>query len=393
MKIQLIKSTFHDEYRTKQDLCDFIMSSNKLSMGEQCIDFEKRFAKFQERKHAVMFNSGSSANLAILQSLMNLGRIQKGDNCFFSSVTWSTNVMPIIQLGLNPIPVDINLSNLNVGSSELLRALDDNKNIKIFFISNILGFCSDIDEVKKICEERNIILIEDNCESLGTEYKDIKLGNFGIASSCSTYVGHHMSTIEGGVVFVDDNDLYNMLKMVRAHGWNRNLNEEIKTNLRNNHLVDEFYDMYTFYDLAYNIRPNEITAFIGNKQLNYLVSNIDRRENNFLKLNEVANKNNRIIPINNKKITKISNFAFPIVLKDHIKIKNVIEKYINAGVEIRPMVAGNIVNQPFYSKYVNSDTKSLTNAEYIHNHSFYFPNHPELSDDEIQYLQNLITDI
>ena len=88
MKIQLIKSTFHDEYNTKQELCDFIMSSNKLSMGEQCVEFENRFAKFQDRKYAVMFNSGSSANLAILQSLMNLGRSQKGDDCLFSSVTW-----------------------------------------------------------------------------------------------------------------------------------------------------------------------------------------------------------------------------------------------------------------------------------------------------------------
>lgn len=222
--IKLIKSTFFNEAETNKKICKFIMNAKQLSIGPECAKFEKNFAKYQGRKNCVFFNSGSSANLAIVQALMNLGRIRKGENAGFSALTWATNPMPLIQLGLEAIPMDVELDTLNVSSAKLLEVLKWHP-IKLLFITNLLGFCDDIDTIREICDERGIILIEDNCESLGTVYKGKLLGNYGVASTFSFFVGHHMSTIEGGAVCTDDEELATMLKLVRAHGWDRNLPE------------------------------------------------------------------------------------------------------------------------------------------------------------------------
>ena len=282
--IKLIKSTFYKENEIKKKLCKFIMESPQLSIGRQCRKFEEKFAKWQERKYCVMVNSGSSANLAIVQALLNLGKLKKGDYVGFSAVTWSTNVMPLIQLGLNAVPVDVEIDSLNVSSKKLLSIIKKTP-IKMFFLTNLLGFCDDIDEIKKICEERNILLIEDNCESLGTLYKGKKLGNFGIASTFSFYVGHHLSTIEGGAICTDDQDLQIMLQFVRAHGCDRDLTKQKQLKVRvDNNVNSTFYSRYTFYDLGYNLRTTEINGFIGNAQMKYLDEIIRVRNKNFINI-------------------------------------------------------------------------------------------------------------
>ena len=139
--------------------------------------------------------------------------------------------MPLMQLGYTPVPIDIELNTLNVSLDTLKRSIEG-KSIKALFITNVLGFCDNIDEIAEYCESQNILLIEDNCESMGTEYKGKKLGNYGIASTFSTYIGHHMSTIEGGMVCTDDRDLYINLVMTRAHGWDRNLPLDIQEEIR-----------------------------------------------------------------------------------------------------------------------------------------------------------------
>src|SRR3990172_927913 len=167
--IKLIKSTFYKEAETKGRLVRFIQSARQLSFGEECKKFERGFARYQGRKHCVFVNSVSSANLTLIQALLNLGMIKRGDRVGFSAITWSTNIMPLLQLGLKVAPIDIELDTLNISSRTLEKSL----------------------------------------------------GNFGIASTYSFYVGHHMSTIEGGVVCTDNKELAQMLKLVRAHGWDR----------------------------------------------------------------------------------------------------------------------------------------------------------------------------
>lgn len=389
--IRLIKSTFYSEDEVKKKLSDFILSAQQLSIGEECKKFEKTFAKWQERKHCVMVNSGSSANLAIVQALLNLGRIKKGDLVGFSAVTWSTNVMPLIQLGLNIVPIDIELDTLNVSSEKLREALKKYP-VKMLFLTNLLGFCDDIDEIKKICEEKKIILIEDNCESLGTVYKGKKLGNFGLASTFSFYVGHHLSTIEGGAVCTNDSELETMLQMVRAHGWDRNLTERKQLKIRTQHNVNStFYSRYTFYDLGYNLRTTEINGFIGNLQMKYIDEIVKKRRDNFLKMAvPIYNNKDKYFPLKYRHMDLFSNFAVPVICRN-AKIRNELVEKCRDKVEIRPIVGGDMPHQPFFKKYIKTSYPDNPNAKLVHEQGLYFGNNPELTEKEMDQIIEIFT--
>lgn len=388
-KIKLMESTFYQEKETREKLCRFIQKAKVLSMGEKCEEFEKKFADYQQREFCVLFNSGSSANLALIQALLNIGLIEKGEIIAFSAVTWATNVMPIIELGLVPVPVDVEIDTLNV-SSKIFREILSKTTVKALFLTNLLGFCDDVDEIRKICNERNIILLEDNCESLGSTYKGTRLGNFGYASTFSFFVGHHMSTIEGGAVCTDDKEFYNMLLMIRSHGWDRNLDKSKKDELRQKYgSVDNFYAHYTFYVPGYNLRPTEITGFLGLAQLKYNGKINKKRGENFQRFYEASSKNDDFFNLRYNHIEFVSNFAFPIICKS----KPLFKKYINRFekvVEIRPIVGGNILKQPFFKPFTGTVKTSLKNADVIHSQGFYFPNHPELTEDEIQIILSLL---
>ena len=383
--IKLIKSTFYKEKQTKKALCKFIFDAKQLSIGPQCYLFEKNFAKWQGRKHCIFFNSGSSANLAIVQALLNLGLLKKNDLSGFSAITWATNPMPLIQLGLQAIPIDVELNTLNISSSGLLSFLEK-YNIKMLFLTNLLGFCDDIDRIKQICDQKKIIFIEDNCESLGTVYKNKKLGNFSLASTFSFFVGHHMSTIEGGAVCTDNEEIAIMLKLVRAYGWDRNLESKEQNKLRKKYNVESsFYSKYTFYDLGYNLRPTEINGFLGNTQIKYLDEIVRKRERNFLKLVKVINvRNNLYYPLKYDHISLISNFAYPVICKSK-KIRDKLIKKCKNIIEIRPIVGGDMTHQPFYKKYMSQYEKMLgnSNANIIKEQGLYFGNNPEMTDKEI----------
>ncbi len=384
--IKLIKSTFYEEARTKAALAKFILGAEQLSFGKNCEKFEANFSKWQGRKETVMVNSGSSANLAIIQALLNLKTISKGDYVGFSAVTWSTNVMPLIQLGLKPVPIDVELNTMNVSPDTLVAVLKHYR-IKLVFLTNLLGFCDNIAEIARICKREGIVLIEDNCESLGTVYQGKKLGNFGLASTFSFYVGHHMSTVEGGAVCTDDLKLATMLRIVRAHGWDRNLKKRPQTKIRKEHQVNEgFYSRYTFYDLGFNLRPTEMAGFLGRVQLKYLDKIVQKRQRNFFRLANVLYQNrDRYYPIIYDQIELVSNFAFPLICKS-TQIREELVNRCVGKIEIRPIVGGNMAEQPFFSKYV-SDFNHITNATLIHDNGLYFGNNPELTEKELDTLE------
>ncbi|MEK7119618.1 MAG: DegT/DnrJ/EryC1/StrS family aminotransferase [Patescibacteria group bacterium] len=392
--IPLIKSTFYHEAETKRKLCDFILQSDKLSIGEQCRLFEVRFAKYEGRKHCLFVNSGSSANLALIQALLNLGKLKKGDRVGFSALTWSTNVMPMIQLGLEPIPVDVELDTLNVSSKKLLAVLEK-RPLKALFLTNLLGFCDDIDEIASICRSKKIMFIEDNCESLGTVYKGKKLGNWGFASTFSFYVGHHMSTVEGGAVVTDSEELDTALQLVRAHGWDRHLTEQKQLKIRLKHGVNEtFYSRYTFYDLGYNFRTTEIQGFLGNTQLRYLDEIVKKRERNFYAMAEpIYGRSDLYYPVRFDHLDVLSNFAVPLVCRAR-KIRDELVKRCDGKVEIRPVVGGDMTNQPFFKKYVpaHADTP-CPNARLIHEQGLYFANNPELTKKEMDTIVKIFTSL
>ena len=391
--IKLIKSTFYKENETKRRLAKFIIKSKQLSIGHECRKFEHNFAKWQNRNFCVMVNSGSSANLALIQALLNLGRVKKGDLVGFSAVTWSTNVMPLIQLGLSPVPIDVELNTLNMSSNKLKEVLKKYP-LKMLFLTNLLGFCDDIDEILKICQKNKIIIIEDNCESLGTIYQGKKLGNFSLASTFSFYVGHHFSTIEGGAVCTNDNNLETMLQFVRAHGWDRNLTKRKQLKIRiDNNVNETFYSRYTFYDLGYNLRTTEINGFIGNIQLKYLDEIIKKRQINFLTLaKEIYAFPELYYPIKYNHLDVVSNFAFPVICKSKQIRAELVEKCRNK-IEIRPIVGGNMILQPFFQKYFPAAISRFNNfnAKIIHEQGFYFGNNPELTKNELNLMIKIFT--
>lgn len=393
--IKLIKSTFYKEKETKEKLCKFIENTQILSIGEECRKFEKKFAKYQGRKYCIFVNSGSSANLALIQSLLNLEKLKKNDKVGFSALTWSTNVMPIIQLGLQAVPIDVELNTLNV-SSKTLRAVLAKTSIRMLFITNLLGFCDDIDEIRRICNEEKIVLIEDNCESLGTVYKGKKLGNYGLASTFSFYVGHHMSTIEGGAICTDSHNLATMLHLVRAHGWDRNLTERKQLKIRDKYKVNStFYSRYTFYDLGYNLRTTEINGFIGNIQLGFLPEIIKKRRDNFFRMAiPIYKKNELYYPIKFDHLDFLSNFAVPVICRSK-KIRDKLVDKCKDKIEIRPIVGGDMTKQPFFDKYHPNYAHFLknSNAKLIHEQGLYFGNNPELTEKEMKKIVNVFTSI
>lgn len=391
--IPLVKSTFYNETETKKRLCRFIDASDKLSFGRECERFEHAFARWQGRRHCIFLNSGSSANLAIVQALLNLGMLKRGDYVGFSALTWSTNVMSLIELGLQAVPIDVELDTLNVSSKQFIKTLKRFP-LKMLFLTNALGFCDDIDVIARECRDGHVLLIEDNCESLGTVYKDRKLGNFGIASTFSFYVGHHMSTIEGGAVVTNNERIATMLRLVRAHGWDRNLSFTKQNEMRNKFKVNStFYSRYTFYDLGYNLRPTEINGFIGNTQLHYLPAIIKKRHDNFFGLAPFIYKQTQLYhPIKYSHLDVVSNFAVPVICKTEA-IRDELVKRCEGVIEIRPIIGGDMTQQPFFKKHMKSLGRlpQNSNARLIHKQGLYFGNNPELTKQEKQLILRIFT--
>ena len=387
--IPLMKSAFLEEQATKRELADFIMGARRLSMDVKCLEFERAFAEYQGCQEAVLFNSGGSANLAMLQALRNLGRLEHGSRVGFSSLTWSTNTMPIIQMGMIPVALDVDPTTMNVMSHNLLRRLEEVE-VQALFVTNVLGFAGDLDVIRQICDERGILLIEDNCESLGTELPSGRTGNFGVAGSFSFFVAHHMSTIEGGMACTSDPELAEMLRIVRANGWDRNLTSAQQFRLRKQHNVkNEFEAKYTFYDLGYNLRPTEITGFLGLMQMRYLTQNVQQRQNNYLRLEGVISANPDLLTLRRDHLTVLSSFALPVItrtpeLRDHYTAQ-----FSGAGVEIRPLIAGNMQRQPFYAKYVEQHF-DVPGADQLHDCGFYCGNYPELTEVDLETLTSCL---
>lgn len=383
--IPLMRNAFFKEHETRRALSEFILQGDKLSMGERCLGFEKAFAKRQGRSHAVLFNSGGSANLALMQALRNQGRLAPGDKIGFSALTWSTNVMPVLQMGFAPVPIDCEPSLLNVTSGKLeerIRAVD----LKALFLTNALGFTGDLDRIRKTCLDAGILFLEDNCESLGTELPSGKAGNFGLGSTFSFFVAHHMSTIEGGMAVTDDDDLADMLRIVRANGWDRNLAavKQLKWRKRFN-VRSELQAKYTFYDLGFNFRPTEITGFLGLFQMEFLEENIRIRERNHLAIERVMRANDDLVPIDHGHISRLSPFALPVLCRDERLRDHYLAEFSGAGIEVRPIIAGNIQAQPFYERYV-TDRFDLPGAVFIDRCGFYCGNYPELGESDIDLI-------
>ena len=384
MRIPLMRNAFINEAETKKQLAEFILNANFFSMGKECAKFEEKFAKWQGCKYALLFNSGGSANLALIQSLKSLGRLKDGDKVGFSSLTWSTNVMPIIQMGLIPVPIDVDKNTVNVMSYNLLDRLKET-DLQAFFATNVLGYSGDLDKIKEICDEKGIVFIEDNCEGLGGRIAGDRFGNFGVGSTFSFFVAHHMSTIEGGMFCTNDSELCRMMKITRANGWDRNVTLDEQAAMRKPYNINPFYAKYSFYNLAFNMRPTEITGFLGQTQMQYLDENIRKRVANHAQFDAVIRANDELIHIEYGHLDNISPFGFIVLCKSPELRNKYLLKFMEAEIEVRPVIAGNMQNQPFYKNYVEK-MYDLPNTDFINACGFYSGNYPEMTQDDIDII-------
>ena len=378
-KINLVKNTIdnHDIDR----LIDWLKGYPRLTKGELNLEFEKKFATWMGRKYAIFCNSGSSANLLMLSALN-----QKLDfnlkSVVVPSVAWATDLAPVMEWGFKPILCDSNKIDLSVDLEHLERIFIEEKPSALLLVS-VLGFCPNMKKITELCDEHGVILLEDACESLGSEFREKKLGTFGVMSSFSTYFGHHISTIEGGVITTDDKDLYDILVSIRSHGWGRDWDIQTQFDAQQDWDISEIDSLYTFYYSGYNLRATEIQAFLGIHQIDKLDDWGVKRETNLHLYDSLIKNDYWKVEYDLNDFT--SNFAYPII---HPNREKIVELLINSGVETRPMICGSMGTQPFYVKRYGR--LELPNVTEIDKYGFYVPNHPRLKPEEIEYVCDII---
>lgn len=353
----------------------------QLTKSKLTIQYEKEYARRVGRKYGVFVNSGSSANLLCIYSLIATQRL-KNDKVVVPSLAWITTISPIIQFGLTPIPCDINMQDLSVDYEHLERIFKE-QNPSCLFLVSILGLCPDMGRIESLCKKYDVILVFDNCESQGSEYNGISLESLGVMSTCSSYYGHVSSTIEGGMIVTDDNELYYTLNMLRSHGWARDIDKEVETALRLKWGVSDFISRYTFYQTGFNVRNTEIGAFLGLRQLNKLDDFIEKRNNNYLLFNQLLKNDFWKAPTH--KDSFVSNLGYPII---HPRREKIVSELESANVEIRPLVSGAMGSQPFFiEKY---GRVHLPHVSIVNDYGFYIPNHQGLTKEDIHYMCDII---
>jgi len=381
-KINLVNNTISKD--NIQNLIEWLNTDPRLTKGEQTVKFENAWSNWQGRKYSVFVNSGSSANLAMIYALMMSGRL-RNKKIIVPAVSWVTTVAPIIQLGLEPIMCDADEETLGVDINALRYLITIHKP-SVLFIVHVLGFPNKMKEIMELCQENDIILLEDSCESVGSTYDGVKTGNFGLMASFSTYYGHHFSTIEGGLINTDDEEIYNIILSIRSHGWDRDLPENKQKELRIKEQVSDFRSLYTFYYPGFNLRSTDLQAFLGLEQLKKLDESIEKRNKNYLLYQSLIE--NYYWKIKDFSNTFISNFAYPYITSNKY-FNIIIKKLIENNIEIRPLVCGSIAEQPFWKKL--NYTKTITPwASIIHNQGLYLPNNPDIEKNEIEFICNII---
>ena len=365
-----------------------VLLTKKITMSEITKKFEKEFAKFIGSKYALMVNSGSSANLLATFALINplkKDKLKKGDECLISSLCWSTSLWPIVQAGLTPKFVDIDPQTLNISIPDLKKKIS--KKTKAIMGVHVLGNSTNMDELMHIIKINKLYLIEDTCESLGSKFDKKYLGNFGDFGTFSFYYSHQITAGEGGMIICNDKNNYEIIHSLRAHGWDRGLG-----NKKNN---------FNFINSGFNLRPLEVSAAIGFNQFKRLNKFKKIRFNNRIKIiNKLTNSKkwkNQFSFIDPIKKLDPSWFGLPILINNKYKKKK--DKFLSFlnknGVETRPIISGNFLNQPSIKLYgLNKDKKIFNGSQDVEERGFFIGIHVDpISEEKLNLLENKLLKI
>ena len=349
-----------------------VIESGNFTMGKEVSSFEQLFADYFSSNYCVMVNSGSSANLLAVAALFykKENPLKPGDEIIVPAVSWSTTYMPLQQYGLSVKFVDIDSKTLNIDTQKLEAAITENT--KAIFAVNLLGNPNDFNKIEEIIGEKNIMLLEDNCEAMGAKYNGNYTGTFGIVGTFSTFFSHHISTMEGGMILTDDEELYHILLSLRSHGWTRHLPKQNKVTGRKS--TDPFQESFKFVLPGYNVRPLELSGAVGKEQLKKLSGFIRQRRANA----QVFEKNlSKIDGITiQKEIGESSWFGFALTLDEkQYQRKKILQEFEKQGIETRPVVSGNFLKNQALQYFSYSIGSDMTNAENLDKNSFFIGNH------------------
>ena len=357
-------------------LIKFLQNGSYLTQSKETKKFENKFSKKLKTKNSIFVNSGSSANLLMAQTLIE-GNFIKNKIVVLPSVSWSTSVSPFIQLGYKIIICDCDKRNLGINTDHLEKIC---KKFKpgLLLVVNVLGHSNNFKQIFKLKRKYKFEIIEDNCESLGSKSKNKSLGTIGLASSHSFYYGHHISTIEGGMVSTKNDKFYNIALAVRSHGWARDMGSKFKRKLERKYKVNEFTSLFTFYYSGFNIRSSDLNAKLGIAQLKKLDRIASQRHKNF----KYYQKKLSNFWKQESNLNIISSFGYATFVKNRMKVFKHLQK---KKIESRPLICGNMGQQPFLEK-ICFNKKELVNAKFVNEYGIYLPNHANINFKDIDFI-------
>jgi len=371
---------------TKEDrkvLSEFILDNQRLTNGERVREFESIWAKWLGVKHSVMVNSGNSGNflsIALVKELYGIGEV------IVPPLGWVSDISSVVQLGMTPVFVDISMENLSITAENIEKAITPQT--KAIVLVHCLGFNAINEKILEISKKYDLVLIEDCCEAHGATFKGQRVGSFGDISIFSFYFGHHITTIEGGMVCVNDDNANDIVRLFRSHGMTREASQELQDNFVRNY--PELNPLFTFAVAGFNMRSTELNAVLGVEQMKRIDSNVEKRQHNFKLWLDNLDKYKFYTEFD---VEGNSNFALPLIMKkgyedrfdindDFSGVRDILDL---SGVEYRLGTAGggNQALQPYLKKYEHRIEGELTNVNYVHNNSLYIGNHTDLTDEQI----------
>ena len=370
----------------KDALVNFITTSNRYTNGPKVKEFEQQWSEWLGVKHSLFVSSGSTANLLLLSAIISKYNLKKGDKVIVPAMTWVTNVAPVIQLGLEPIFCDVEPDTFSFDLNHLKQLSKEHKDIRVVFVTHLFGVPAPIDDFKKIIP--NAVYLEDCCESHGAEIYNKKVGTHSEGSTFSSYFGHHMTTVEGGFVSTDDDELYELMRAKRSHGLARECSPEKFEQYKKDYPdVDE---RFMFVTDGYNFRNNEFGAVLGISQLPRLDDMIQRRRDICDRFVSMLKKYGEAFHIPN--FTGNSSFCLPFILgslRQCEDMKKQLQEYFEEnGIETRPLCSGNLLRQPFLSEYeMNIDNPKVDD---LHYHGFFIGNNHLITDEDLDKLEEIL---
>ncbi|HEY0822617.1 MAG TPA: DegT/DnrJ/EryC1/StrS family aminotransferase [Ramlibacter sp.] len=373
------------------DAIQSVIASGMYSMGPRVAQFEREFAAYTGSRYCVMCNSGSSANLLMVAAL----RFRKekplvpGDEIIVPAVSWSTTYHPLQQYGLKLKFVDVDRDTLNYDLDALEAAVGGAT--RAIMVVNLLGNPNDFARIARIVGGRDIVVIEDNCESLGARVGGKQAGTFGAMGSYSAFFSHHISTMEGGMVVTDDEELYHIMLSVRAHGWTRNLPKENKvTGTKSD---DAFVESFKFVLPGYNLRPLEMSGAIGTEQLRKLPSMVEDRRRNARKFLDLLRGYPQLRT--QKEIGESSWFGFSMIVQPDAPFKraDVVRVFTRHGIDVRPIVAGNFAKNEVLRWFDYTIHGTLANADDLDQNGLFIGNHHYALDEEFRTLRAALDEL